>query len=90
MNNFIYQKFFPYSTIRDQQKEAIEFALDAFTTQNKRFVIIEAGTGVGKSAVGLAVARYLNSNILFSDDYTSGAYFSNHSKNSTRTILARF
>ena len=75
MSNFAYQKYFPYPTIRDQQKESIEFALDSFINQNKRFVILEAGTGVGKSAVGLTVARYLNSNLLFSDDYSDGAYF---------------
>ena len=70
-----YSKFFPYPSIRDQQKEAIEFALDSFINQNKKFVILEAGTGVGKSAVGLTVARYLNSSVSFPDEYSNGAYF---------------
>ena len=52
-----YQPHFPYPAIRDEQKTAIEFALDAFQNQDKRFVIVEAGTGVGKSAVGLTVAK---------------------------------
>ena len=75
MSNFEYQNLFPYSEIRDAQKVAIDFALKSFIDDNKKFVIIEAGTGVGKSAIGLTVARYLNKNQLFSDDYSPGAYF---------------
>ena len=75
MSDFEYSNFFPYSEIREQQKNAIDFAIDAFVKQNKRFVVIEAGTGVGKSAIGLTLARYLNKHALFSDDYTPGSYF---------------
>lgn len=50
---------FPYKSIRPAQEEAIKFSLDSFAS-GKRFVIIEAGTGVGKSAIGLTVARELN------------------------------
>jgi len=60
-----YQQYFPYNNIRPAQDEAIQFAIDAFEKKSKRFVIIEAGTGVGKSAIGFTVARYLN----------RGAYF---------------
>ena len=42
-------KHFPYPEIRDQQQEAIDFALKALLDDDKRFVIIEAGTGVGKA-----------------------------------------
>ena len=52
-----YEKHFPYKDIRPSQKEAIEFALDALVNNKKRFVLIEAGTGVGKSAVGYTVAQ---------------------------------
>lgn len=51
-----YSKFFPYSNIRDQQREAIEFCIKNLN-EGKRFIIIEAGTGVGKSAIGLTIAR---------------------------------
>ena len=51
-----YSKFFPYDNIRDQQREAIEFCLNSLSS-GKRFVVIEAGTGVGKSAIGLTIAR---------------------------------
>ncbi len=52
-----YQPQFPYQAIRPEQKTAIEFALDSFSNSDKRFVIVEAGTGVGKSAIGLTVAK---------------------------------
>ena len=44
------KKYFPYKEIRDQQQEAIDFALSNVSA-GKKFIIIEAGTGVGKSAV---------------------------------------
>ncbi len=58
---FNYKKYFPYAQPRAEQQKAIEFALDNFINKNKRFVIIEAGTGVGKSAIGITIGRYLNS-----------------------------
>lgn len=54
-----YRACFPFAEIRDDQKTAIEFALDTFLAQKKRFLLLELGTGVGKSAVGLTLARYL-------------------------------
>lgn len=57
-----YERFFPFSTIRDEQRKAIEFALDAYIDQKKRFVILEMGTGCGKSATGVTIARYLAAN----------------------------
>jgi len=73
--SFTYKKYFPYKNIRPQQTEAIDFILDAFVNQNKKFVILEAGTGVGKSAIGLTVARYLTDNTTPRGDRISGAYF---------------
>ena len=57
------KKHFPYAEIREQQSLAILYALRNFLQHDKRFVIIEAGTGVGKSAIGLTVGKYLNENI---------------------------
>lgn len=57
-----YDAFFPFSKIRDEQRRAIEFALDAYLEQGKRFVILEMGTGCGKSATGITIARYLDAN----------------------------
>lgn len=53
-----YQHFFPFSKIRIEQREAIEFAIDAFEN-GKKYVILELGTGVGKSATGVTIARYM-------------------------------
>ena len=52
-----YACYFPFSNIRDEQKKAIEFAIDAYEA-GKKYVILELGTGVGKSATGIAIARY--------------------------------
>ena len=74
--SFEYKKHFPYKTIRDQQDQAIQFALDNCLNQNKRFIIIEAGTGVGKSAVGLTIARYLSEKMVNTAGlFEPGAYF---------------
>jgi Rad3-related DNA helicase len=74
--NFSYSHFFPYPEIREQQTLAIDFALDAFINQGKKFVIIEAGTGVGKSAVGYTVAKYLDSQVLQPESkFLPGSYF---------------
>ena len=54
-----YNTFFPYAKPRKEQRRAIEFAIEAIEKSDKRFVIIEAGTGVGKSAIGLTLSRYL-------------------------------
>lgn len=51
--------FFPFSKIRDAQRVAIEFILDSFES-GKRYVICQLGTGLGKSVIGLTVARYLD------------------------------
>ena len=72
MNQEIKSKF-PYKSIRDQQQQAIEFALRSVKDEGKKFVVIEAGTGVGKSAIGLTVARLLSGSS--SEDFATGAYF---------------
>lgn len=64
MSDFDFKGFFPYPSVRDEQERAINFALDAFYRQGKRFVIIEAGTGTGKSGIGLAISRYMKAHPL--------------------------
>ncbi len=51
---------FPYKTYRKGQKEAIKKAQQAFKN-GKRFVVIEAPTGAGKSAIAVTMAREANS-----------------------------
>lgn len=78
--NYNYTKLFPYKEIRKEQKEAIDFGLKTLIDSNKKFCIIEAGTGVGKSAIGLTLGKYLDDHYChkFStedDDYGPGTYF---------------
>lgn len=54
-----YVRYFPFPTLRPSQTTAIEFALDAYES-GKRSVVLELATGVGKSAIGICIARYLD------------------------------
>ena len=71
-----YSKYFPYKAIRNEQKTAIDFALKTLLDEDKKFVIIEAGTGVGKSAIGLTAARYVNKALRSDERYINGSYWS--------------
>ena len=53
-----YVQYFPFDKIRPEQKRAIEFAIDQFES-GKKHVLLEMGTGTGKSATGIAIARYM-------------------------------
>ena len=70
-----WEGYFPHKTPRDSQEKAIEFAIDSIINKKKKFVIIEAGTGVGKSAIGLTVARSIENVLEESDEYDPGTYF---------------
>ncbi len=54
-----FKQFFPFPKIRKCQRKAIKFILNEFLNNDKKFVILEAGTGVGKSAIGVTVSRFL-------------------------------
>lgn len=51
---------FPFKTYRKGQREVISAAQEAFR-QGKRFVVIEAPTGSGKSAMAVTLSREANS-----------------------------
>jgi len=70
-----FKEYFPYEKVREQQQHCIEKSLESFLDEDKRFVIIEAGTGVGKSAIGLTVSRYLNRNLTCKENFGGGSYF---------------
>lgn len=53
-----YARYFPFDRIRPEQRKAIEFALDAYES-GKKAVLLEMGTGTGKSATGICIARYM-------------------------------
>lgn len=74
MQKFTYSQYFPYKNIRSEQTQSIDFVLDNFITKNKKFVVLELGTGCGKSAIGLTVSRYLKDNLPVSAIFEKGAY----------------
>ncbi|MEJ2667469.1 MAG: DEAD/DEAH box helicase family protein [Deinococcales bacterium] len=47
---------FPFASFRSGQREALDAARQAFA-DGKRFVVVEAPTGLGKSAIAVALAR---------------------------------
>jgi Rad3-related DNA helicase len=69
-------KYFPFKAPRLEQEKAINFALDAYIS-GKRHVVLSCGTGVGKSAIGVTIARWIHDNMPEAEGskYTSGAYF---------------
>lgn len=74
---YAYDHLFPFSNIRNEQRAAIEFALHAYLDEKKRFVVLEMGTGCGKSATGITIARCLAMNpseFQGSDPIGAGAY----------------
>lgn len=53
-------KYFPFVSPRNEQEVAINFILDQFISHNKKYVCADLGTGLGKSAIAVTVARYMN------------------------------
>ena len=69
-----WQKFFPYETPREQQSNVINRVLNEFKN-NKKYAIIDCGTGVGKSAIGLTIAQSIINSSEYEGVYENGAYF---------------
>ena len=57
MNDSIFEKLFPFQEPRNNQREVIEKIIQSYEN-GKKYVILNAPTGSGKSAIGLTVARY--------------------------------
>jgi len=70
-------EYFPFKAPRAEQVDAINFILRSFLEDGKRFVIADLGTGVGKSAIAVTVARYLNAHSppTSPDEAAPGAWF---------------
>ena len=69
-------KYFPHEKPREQQVHAINTVLNAYKS-GKKYFALEAGTGVGKSAIAVTVARYLAHHDRDHDEeiYKPGAIF---------------
>ena len=75
MNNItMWNKYFPYNKPREQQDKIISKVLEEFKG-DKRYAIIDCGTGVGKSAIGLTIASAINNSSDFEGVFENGAYF---------------
>lgn len=71
---FKYKSYFPFKEIRPEQTKAIDFALDAFINKDKKFVILEMGTGGGKSPVAITISKYLAKHMKVEDSYEKGCW----------------
>jgi ATP-dependent DNA helicase DinG len=66
---------FPYDKPREQQTEVINKVLNEFKS-GKKYAIIDCGTGVGKSAIGLTIASHIsNHSSEYDGVFEEGAYF---------------
>lgn len=73
-NNITWNNYFPYDKPREQQSKIITKVLEEFKG-DKRYAIIDCGTGVGKSAIGLTIASAINNSSEYNGIYENGAYF---------------
>lgn len=71
--NFKSQNF-PFQIPRNEQITAIDIAINAFINSDKRFFILEAGTGIGKSGIAVTVAREIEERCN-PGNYLPGSYF---------------
>lgn len=67
-------KHFPYKYPRNEQSNVIDHVLSEFKS-GKKYAVVECGTGVGKSAIGLTIAKELIYNSEYTSDKERGAYF---------------
>ena len=72
MPKFDWRPYFPFPSPRQEQAKAIDEILDAYES-GKKFYVVEAGTGVGKSAIAVTVSRYVTAHIAPAQDVQIGA-----------------
>jgi len=79
--------YFPFPKIRRCQKKSIKFILNSFIKYD--YVILEAGTGVGKSAIAVTVSRYLNNCSKNNESFVSKKKKCDKSKNTNKKTIAK-
>ncbi len=66
---------FPYKEPRNEQTSVIDKVLNEFKS-GKKYAIVDCGTGVGKSAIGLTIAKQISKySSQFNGIFEEGAYF---------------
>lgn len=53
-----WRPLFPLARPRPEQEQALDFMVEQFLGEGKEFVVAELGTGVGKSAIAVTMARW--------------------------------
>lgn len=56
LNSNNINKYFPHETFKNNQKEIVLDINHSFINEDKKFYILEAGTGTGKSAIAVSLA----------------------------------
>jgi len=70
-----FEEIFPLDKPRDGQREIIESIISAYQS-GKKYVILDAPTGIGKSVIGYSIARYFGeAYILTSQKILQDQYF---------------
>ena len=57
-----WRSVFPLLHPRPEQEQALDYIIDQFYNQDVNYVVTELGTGVGKSAIAVTLARWLAQN----------------------------
>ena len=73
---------FPFPSVRPAQEQAFE-AIDRAYAQNKKFIIIEAPTGSGKSGIAVAAGSFAKTQTAHSATFEPGAYILSPQKSLT-------
>jgi ATP-dependent DNA helicase DinG len=55
------ENYFPFNAVRDCQRDALRELEAAFSSKKQKYFIVDAETGVGKSALGIAAAKWIDS-----------------------------
>ena len=74
MSEINMSRHFPFAKPREQQTSAINDGIEILLDQDKKFFVLEAGTGVGKSAIGLTLASVICSRLSKNLDFDNGSY----------------
>lgn len=69
------KKCFPFKSIRSCQETALKAIVEEIGKSNKKYFIIDAETGVGKSALAIAAAKYISQlDNIANPPYEAGTY----------------
>src|ERR1700739_252005 len=79
---------FPFDVVRPAQEQGFQAVEQAYR-ENKKFIIIEAPTGAGKSGIAMAAASYAKTQPA-SAQFESGAYILSPQKSLTAQYMGDF